>query len=433
MFKLLKVITQTATMPALAVLGLASLANLAQAQDSGALIEALVRKGVLSDQEAEEIRADLTRDFAANNINVTPGGKSTKQLRLSGRVQTQFDGLSTDASGAGADPAAINRFQLRRVYLGVDAKLAEDWAGSFHYNFANNTIDKAFVQWTGGELFGQDLSIDAGLRKVNLGYEETTSSARLKAIERSVATRYFVESNNTRRLGAGSRHIGVFADLNPDSRSGKTPGLYAGLALTNPDRQDNNSATNSTNNTLAGWADVGYYFKINADTNLKAGAALGYLPDQGDVLGVDGNDTTVGSFYADFNFKRFNLAGEALLAQVENVAAGADDHSVFGYWIQPSFKATEKLEFVARYSFVDTDGRGLRLSDVVPAASSLGSAAVTRDQVEEFYFGANYYFLGTDVKLSAGYVFAQTDGSIDAASTRDEEVRGIRSQLQVLF
>ncbi|MFQ3670523.1 MAG: hypothetical protein SNJ84_03605, partial [Verrucomicrobiia bacterium] len=56
----------------------------ATAQDSGALVDALVRKGVLSSQEGEEIRADLLAENA-----LTPGGKlnissHVRQLRLYG-------------------------------------------------------------------------------------------------------------------------------------------------------------------------------------------------------------------------------------------------------------------------------------------------------------------------------------------------------------
>ena len=46
-----------------ALLGTACLSAVsALAQDSGPLLDALVRKGILNDQEAEDLRADLIRD-----------------------------------------------------------------------------------------------------------------------------------------------------------------------------------------------------------------------------------------------------------------------------------------------------------------------------------------------------------------------------------
>jgi len=39
----------------------------ARAQDAGALLDLLVRKKIITDQEAEEVRADLTKEAAATS------------------------------------------------------------------------------------------------------------------------------------------------------------------------------------------------------------------------------------------------------------------------------------------------------------------------------------------------------------------------------
>ena len=57
------------------IIWMAALASLllggaaARAQDSGALLDLLVRKGLITDQEAEDVRADLVKENAA-----TPAG-----------------------------------------------------------------------------------------------------------------------------------------------------------------------------------------------------------------------------------------------------------------------------------------------------------------------------------------------------------------------
>lgn len=407
-----------------AILGGATLAALsaAQAQDSGALLDALVKKGILNDQEAEEIRADLTNDFHGTPWAVA-GGKSTKNLKISGRIQTQFDGLSTDTDGAGATVPSVNHFFLRRVYFGAEAQVSADWKAVVNYDFAATAFDKAYAQLD-TELFGQDLDLFVGLRKVNFGYEETTSSGSLKSIERSGVTRYFVESNNGRRLGAGSYRVGVFADFNTDSRKGKTSGLFYGAAITNPERVagTGSGVSTATNNNLAYWADAGYSGKFDGG-KYTTGIALGVLPDQGAVLG-GGDDITEASIYADVNFGAFNLAAEYLTAKVENAAG---DNDVYGYWIQPSYKISDKLELVARYSYIDTDGRGVRVSDGIRNANAIGGAG-TAPELTEYYIGFNYYFSGSDVKFALGYVGGETDGA-----AREEEVSGVRSQLQINF
>lgn len=66
------------------------------AQDSGPLIDMLVRKGIVSAQEAEDLRSELTRDFVAN----VPAGKldiSTRAARVTlaadVRIRYQYDNL----------------------------------------------------------------------------------------------------------------------------------------------------------------------------------------------------------------------------------------------------------------------------------------------------------------------------------------------------
>ncbi|MFH1498494.1 MAG: porin [Verrucomicrobiota bacterium] len=408
----------------LALIGGATIAAsaAAYAQDSGALLDALVKKGILNDQEAEEIRADLTSDFHATPWAIA-GGKNTKSLKISGRIQGQFDALSTDTDGAGATVAANQHFFLRRVRLGAEANISSDWKAFINYDFASTSFDAAYAKFD-TDFFGEDLSLTFGLRKPNFGYEETTSSGSLKSIERSGVTRYFVESNNTRRLGAGKYRIGVFADFNGNARKGKESGLFYGAAITNPEQVGGtgNGIGNATNNNFAYWADAGYT-GLFENGSYKTGLALGYLPDQGAVIG-GGDDITEASLYADVTFGAFNLAAEYLTAKVENAAG---DNDVVGYWIQPSYKVTDKFELVARYSHLDTDGRGVRVSDGIRNSNSVGGAG-TANELTEYYLGFNYYIAGSDVKFSLGCVGGETDGAL-----REEEVSGVRSQLQINF
>jgi polyhydroxyalkanoate synthesis regulator phasin len=60
----------------------------AYAQDSGPLIDLLVKKGLVTDQEGEELRADLTRDAAAAVTSTVSGGKSTSSISITGRIGT---------------------------------------------------------------------------------------------------------------------------------------------------------------------------------------------------------------------------------------------------------------------------------------------------------------------------------------------------------
>lgn len=169
----------TVQLMALGLVG--SFAATAAAQDSGALIDALVRKGVLKDQEAEQIRTQLSRDYAAN----TPAGKlnlssSVKELKLSGDVRLRFqhdisqvqandlkaDGTAGTPSVASSNDAQRDRYRLR-LRVNADYKLNDNFYagfglqttqnndsgnqtmgdGNYHQNYSI-FINKAFIGWT---------------------------------------------------------------------------------------------------------------------------------------------------------------------------------------------------------------------------------------------------------------------------------------------
>lgn len=149
------------------------------AQDAGALVDALVKKGILTDQEAEEIRADMSKDFAT-----TPAGKlnlnsSVTEMKLYGdiRFRYQYDnkdgqldpapvGVHQDRNEDDRSPSGSQRSRLRfRLRLNADFKIGQDFFGGVELSTnlasdsANQTyengfndypifISKAFVGWT---------------------------------------------------------------------------------------------------------------------------------------------------------------------------------------------------------------------------------------------------------------------------------------------
>ncbi len=108
-----------------AVLAALVCASAALAQDSGALIDLLVKKGVLNDQEAEDIRAELVKDFAA-----TPAGKlnlSTPltELKIAGDARVRFE--SRGGQLPTGDNLERDRFRYR-FRAGLSGKVLNNWA-----------------------------------------------------------------------------------------------------------------------------------------------------------------------------------------------------------------------------------------------------------------------------------------------------------------
>ena len=412
----------------LALLGGALLlAGSALAQDNKALIDILIKKGILNDEEAKQIEKDLAKQNAATDVS-TSGSKFLKKLTISGRFQTQYAGLGTEIDGAAANPVSTEHFLLRRMYLGAKAEMGDGWSGNLNYDFANASFDAAFIQWKQSD----QMVLDIGFRKAPIGLEEwDTSSGSLKAIERSPATRYFVESNNGRRLGAGSYRTGVFL-------GGTNDGFFYNVAVTNPERDEFSSlngnsdpgvqgAGTAANNSLAYWANAGYKGKFT-NGSYRFGVSVGDLPDQGGLVLGKGDNLTVYSVYGVVTAGAFDLEGEYFASKNDHGVSATRDSDAWAYWIQPAYFFTKELEGVIRYSYVDSDGRGVNISDGVRLAPSGG----TMDKMSEWYFGGNYLFRGNDVKLQLGYIHAESKDTV-AGAHAEAKSDGVRSQMQLNF
>jgi hypothetical protein len=109
-----------------------------RAQDAGALLDLLVKKRLITDQEAEEVRAELTKETAN-----TSGGKwkisaPITEIELYGdiRLRYQYNGGQTQDGGpvaargvgiAGRDDWQERERERYRLRLGLRGTLADDW------------------------------------------------------------------------------------------------------------------------------------------------------------------------------------------------------------------------------------------------------------------------------------------------------------------
>lgn len=399
------------------------------AVDSGALLDALIRKGILTNQEAEDIRADLVRDSNTVPSQVMAGGKSTNRLSVGMRMQLQFAHIDTEVNGSPVKPVYTDQPFSRRIYLTLEAGVGGDWGAQFTWDFASSYYDDAFIGWNPTP----DLQFNFGLRKVAVAYEERFSSGNLKGLERSGATRYFVEGNNGRRLGAASYRIGVFLDGKRDLTPATS--LIYSAAVTDPGRgetvADASSAGDASTNRVALWGTLGLLGKLPENGYWTTGFGVGFQPDRGGWGTTNfgrGHDLTLYSVFVDLQAGRFGLMGEYLTADVERGASATRDARPRGYFLMPSLYLTETVEAVVRYTSLNSDGRGLQMGDVMRSAPSGG----TMNTFEEWYAGANWYLRGIDLRLQLGAMTGRTKKTVTGAPAEAKAV-GARSQLQVQF
>ncbi len=425
----------------IATLGLGlALTGAAQAQsaDNQALINALIKKGVLTEKEAKDITGEIAKAQASQNVEINADAYIQK-VTVGGRWQVQYVGLGTSINGTGVNPVSTEHFLLRRIYLNFGVQFADGFSGAVSYDAAVSGFNQAILQWKQSDLF----SIRAGLDKAPFGYEELISSGDLKAIERSTVTNYFDNGNNGRRLGASAYRTGIFA-------GGTYEGFYYALALTNPERNEYagdstnisvlvnglggvGSTGGATTNRFAYYGTVGYsgaFGEGPTKGKYKVGYETGFLPDQGGpgaTIGGGQNISLSGAF-VDVTVGAFTIAGEYESAKDDSGVAIHHNANIHGYWIQPSFKLTPQWEAVANYSAINSDGRGVTLSDVVRSAPSGG----TMNKADELYLGFNYYIKGNDVKLQAGYIHGSSNDTVKGAPAK-AETDGLRSQFQIQF
>ncbi len=145
--------------------------------DSGALLDALVRKKILTDQEAEDIRSELVRDNAATTAGKIRLSNSVSELKLYGdlRLRYQYDerkarilppqNTTAGSTGSGNPQHGSQRSRERfRLRVGADFKLTENFFGgvqlqtssaadsgnqTFSNGFGNYDIyiSRAFLGW----------------------------------------------------------------------------------------------------------------------------------------------------------------------------------------------------------------------------------------------------------------------------------------------
>jgi hypothetical protein len=103
----------------------------AAAQDSGALIDALTRKGILTNQEAEDIRTDIQRDLSQTSAGKIKLSNSVTELKLYGDLRLRYEYQNRDAQTAGpANNSQQSRYRFR-LRLNAEAKLGRDWFAGF--------------------------------------------------------------------------------------------------------------------------------------------------------------------------------------------------------------------------------------------------------------------------------------------------------------
>jgi hypothetical protein len=260
-----------------------------RAQDS-ALLDALVKKGVLSDQEAEDIRADEEKDYsstAASKINLSSSIKSITfygDLRLryelrDGTTPAGLTGQNGVASNGGSQDRNAWRYRLRFGFKG-------DLYDNFFYGVrvaTNPTYDRSGNVTLGHSddagIFGKGYS-GIAVDQVYLGWKPT-SDITLEGgqIVNPLYTTNLVWDDNLNPTGAAEMYDHTFDNgLEVFGTAGQwVLSSGEGNGITNTILgQSGNGASNPSNynNTFMFAEQVGFKYKFDDNTSIKAAATL---------------------------------------------------------------------------------------------------------------------------------------------------------------
>lgn len=144
-------------------------------QTSEEMINLLISKNVISQHEADSVRAVIAikaqEDKAKQKkFNLTSG----KALTLNGYTQVRFQSLQ--------EPGKKDGFDIRRARLDLKGAITEKWDYRMQLDFATSP---KILDATIGYKAGDYLKITAGQFKVPFSMENLTSSNKLESIDRS--------------------------------------------------------------------------------------------------------------------------------------------------------------------------------------------------------------------------------------------------------
>ena len=166
--------------------------QVALADSATDIVDALVSKGILTEEEGKLITKGHTSKTAVTPVVKEKDGAFTLEsangrnsISLTGRMHLDYrfvDGFENGRIDDRDSQSLADQFELRRARLGVKGKFAND----FKYEIVGNlpgtaTIDVAFLDWAKYDKF----QIRTGKFKQPFGLEQLTSSNNIALMERS--------------------------------------------------------------------------------------------------------------------------------------------------------------------------------------------------------------------------------------------------------
>ncbi|HWA13233.1 MAG TPA: porin [Burkholderiales bacterium] len=211
--------------------------------DMETLLDTLRQKGVLSEEEYQEMRKDVRAERRAQALEKAnqaekdakraesapteltgrfkdgfswSTGDGQNAIAVTGRVHADYRTFSNDSTNANA----ADTFDIRRAYIGLQGKIAGDWTfdvtGDFGALSANSHLDVAWINYGGY----RQAQFRAGQFKMPMSVEELTSSRFIDFQERSMVNA-FVPGKERGAMLHGEPVTGLYYAVAASNGAGK--------------------------------------------------------------------------------------------------------------------------------------------------------------------------------------------------------------------
>jgi phosphate-selective porin OprO/OprP len=300
-----------------------------------------------------------------------------QRVVFTGRYHHDFVLVRADQSDTDESNVRRMRFGpritfLRNFLLHTEVEVNPQERNPFYVRLTD-----AYVQWTKNAA----LVITVGKHSVPFTQEGATSSRELLTIDRSnLANNIWFGQEYMPGVSVGGRR-GLWTYRGS---------LYSSGAM--------NREFGEFNGGLFTMGIVGYDFSKKLGVR-EATVTGNYLYQQPDV-----NNTFTRRYEhitsAHFRFEEGRLGARG---DVSTAVGYLGQRDVWSLMLMPYFNATDKLQFVGRYTFVDSDGNNGVSLPTYENRVTTGAG----DEYSAGYLGVNYYFYGHRLKLQSGVEFGR--------------------------
>ena len=408
------------------------------------LLDTLVSRGVLTEAEALYTKKQTSA--------IVESVKPQSKIRLFQFWHLRFQSLDQNYSNV-ADVDKYN-FALRRIVPVFIADVSQSSRVMVTLYMPSSTvINTARYEYNVDTNFLCG-SLWAGYEAVWFCMEENESGTRIMTPDRSIINMYFGGGDSSYFAGNAKSystvmafsgfHTGVFWN----GKFVKNKKLIYRLAITNskPAKLDFDAS-----NSFALWGSFGIDDETE-NSHLRAGVNVGYshrvvsaarqstLPsvvdDYGDCVGINP--------YFLLRYNNFTIQSEFVATSLKYGSSISNDNAIYtvdskranpwGFYLLGAYKFNVnpfgEFEPVLRYSFINSDGRGLTENVVFYKAESRGGLY---NKVNSIYAGVNWYVLGNTLKYQIGAEYAMFRDGVVCDVSKESDVLMFIAQVQIIL